>query len=145
VACSEIYSRAQSNRWPISKTTAKPTVATRCGPLARPEEIRREFHSSADDRVSSSQRGSRLHDGPVRVLVISTMVCPDVWCCRTATRCSCSAHAWWGRLVGDAFPRASAFDQGECVAVARPARVEVLERRRSSASADVLDGLGYWR
>ena len=52
------------------------------------------------------------------------------------------------RPVGDRSPRASAVDRLERVAVGRLAPVEVLERARYSASADVLDGLdglGYWR
>jgi hypothetical protein len=47
--------------------------------------------------------------------------------------------------LATAFPRASAFDRLERVSLARLAPVELLERRRFSASADVLDGLGYWR
>jgi hypothetical protein len=47
--------------------------------------------------------------------------------------------------LATAFPRASAFERRERVAVARLAPVELLERRRLAASADVLDGLGYWR
>ena len=47
--------------------------------------------------------------------------------------------------LATAFPRASAVDRLERVAVGRLAPVNVLERPRYSASADVLDGLGYWR
>jgi hypothetical protein len=56
-----------------------------------------------------------------------------------------SAAPGVARPVGDRIPRASAVDRLERVAVGRLALVEVLERPRYSASADVLDGLGYWR
>ena len=46
--------------------------------------------------------------------------------------------------LANRIPRASAVDRLERVAVGRLAP-EVLERARYSASADVLDGLGYWR
>jgi hypothetical protein len=55
-------------------------------------------------------------------------------------------HAW--RVADGWRPhfRAPAPSTGSSVSrVARLAPVEVLERRRFSASADVLDGLGYWR
>jgi hypothetical protein len=69
----------------------------------------------------------------VRVLVIS----PGLPRRRGAAR--------QARPVGDRIPRASAVDRLERVAVGRLAPVEVLERPRYSASADVLDGLAYWR
>ena len=56
-----------------------------------------------------------------------------------------SAAPGVARPVGDRIPRASAVDRLGRVAVGRFAPVEVLERPRYSASADVLDGLGYWR
>jgi hypothetical protein len=46
--------------------------------------------------------------------------------------------------LATAFPRAGP-SSGSGVAVGRLAPVEVLERPRFSASADVLDGLGCWR
>jgi hypothetical protein len=46
--------------------------------------------------------------------------------------------------LATAFPRAARLT-GSSAAVGRLAPVEVPERRRSSASADVLDGLGCWR
>jgi hypothetical protein len=47
--------------------------------------------------------------------------------------------------VATAFPRASAIDRLERVAVGHLAPNEVLERPRSSTSGGVLDGLGRWR
>ena len=80
-----------------------------------------------------------------RALVISTIVCPALWSCPTAKVLVQSATPGVADRVATAFPRASAIDRLERVAVGHLAPNEVLERPRSSTSAGVLDGLGYWR
>jgi hypothetical protein len=85
----------------------------------------------------------------VRVLVIRPLVSPDIVELPDRDNVPCRApRLVWPDRFGDRIPRASAVDRLERVAVGRLAPVEVLERPRYSASADVLDGLdglGYWR
>ena len=79
----------------------------------------------------------------MRVLVIRPLVSPDVVELHDRDNVP-FREPGAARQVGDHIPRASAVDRLERVAVGRLAP-EVLERARYSASADVLDGLGYWR
>jgi hypothetical protein len=77
----------------------------------------------------------------VRALVIRPLVCPDVVELPDSEKVLVqSAAPGVAHRLATAFPRAVA--RLERVAVGR---LEVLELPRSSASADVLDGLGCWR
>ena len=81
------------------------------------------------------------HDGPGARAGDQPLVCPDVVELPDSEKVPVqSAAPGVADRLATAFPRA--VDRLERVAVGR---LEVLERPRSSASADVLDGLGYWR
>jgi hypothetical protein len=86
------------------------------------------------------------HDGPGARAGDQPLVSPDVVELPDSDEVPvhCAAPGVGDRLA-TAFPRASAVDRLERVAVGRLAPLEGVERPRPSASGDVLDGLGYWR
>ena len=81
----------------------------------------------------------------MRVLVIRPLVSPDVVELPDSDNVPCRApRLVWPDRLATAF-RAPAPSTGSSVSRSVVSRLEVLERARYSASADVLDGLGYWR
>jgi hypothetical protein len=97
-------------------------------------------HDSGRARLDGAAAHGWFRQEAVRALVISPWSAPTLWSCPTARRCPCRTP----RLVWPTGwrPHFRAPDRLERVAVGR---LEVLERPQSSASADVLDGLGCWR
>ena len=109
-------------------TTAPDDLRVR-GPLSRRHLLRLAEQASRGSRRS----GARAGDQP--------LVCPDVVELPDSDKVLVqSAAPGVADRLATAFPRA--VDRVERVAVCR---VAVLELPRSSASADVLDGLGCWR